>query len=399
MSIQEGIYSGLIYKIFAKLKIINIYDGFLTIYQFFYRKFLLSKSNNSKVFFIYYTHFTHPDIKKRFYGKKAPLSWSTLRSSEVVHCIQFSSPEFSEKKVIIEPNDHVLVIGKSIGINQPLELVSRSNEISDYIASNKVSRVLIGNNELINHAQYYFSSSAFKKFFIYPEFSCVPKISEFHLNKKNKLLLSKRNIKFLSIASNFRKKSVELLIDAFIESKLKSELTLVCHNVPDNYKKKISQSKNINLIQDIPLSIQKKDFLYKNSDIYINTTCIDGGAVAVNALEYGLPIITHTYHRGKSYIENKNGILISEPMKYYDPLNFGINWNSILDYLEQVDKLKRNGGYNNSQQQLINALKYYEHQPSNILSEGLRSLELAKKNSLEKSNQVLRNLYKQVTSE
>ena len=44
-------------------------------------------------------------------------------------------------------------------------------------------------------------------------------------------------------------------------------------------------------------------------------------------------------------------------------------------------------------------LKYYEEQPNNILSHGIKSLELAKINSLEKSNQVLRNLYNQVASE
>ena len=45
----------------------------------------------------------------------------------------------------------MLVIGASIGIYKPSELVLRSNEISDYISSSAISRVLIGNNELINH--------------------------------------------------------------------------------------------------------------------------------------------------------------------------------------------------------------------------------------------------------
>lgn len=402
MSIQEGIHNGIAYKVCSKLKLTNLYDFFLIIFQFLSRKstsLFNSKKNDTEVFFVYYNHYTHPDIKKRYYGKKAPLYWNTLKKSEVVHCIQWCPPNFLGKKVILEPNDHTLVIGRSLGISEPHESVKRCNEISDYISSKSISRILIGNNELINHAKYYFSNSALKKFFIYPEFSCVPRVNEYKLKEKNRFLSSNHKIRFLSIASNFRKKAVGLLIEAFLESKVLGDLTLVCHDIPDNIQRKIINSPNIKLIEDIPLSKKKKDYLYLNSDVYINTTCIDGGAVAVNALEYGLPIITHTYHRGASYIKNKNGVLLSEPMKYYDPKSYGINWNSIPEFLDQVDLLVKKGGYVDVQKQLINALKYYENEPNNILNEGLKSLELAKQNSLEKSNSVLRNLYKQVASE
>lgn len=184
-----------------------------------------------------------------------------------------------------------------------------------------------------------------------------------------------------------------------MESQVSAELTLVCHNIPDDIKIKVLKTKNIFLLEDLPLLPKKKDQLYRNSDVYINTTYIDGGTVAVNALEYGLPIITHTYHRGKGYISNKNGILLSEPMKYYDPTGYGICWNSMEGYLDQVTLLKKKGGYSEAQQQMINAIRYYDQQTSSILKDGVKSLELAKKNSLEKSNQVLIDLYKQVAIE
>jgi hypothetical protein len=403
MSIQEGLHSSIFYRICSKLKIIYIYDTYLKTIQFFYRKlfflFNSQKKISSEVFFDYYNHYTHPDIKKRYYGSRAPISWSNLNSSKVVHCIQSSSKRFSGKKVIVEPNDHVLVIGGSLGIYKPSETVRRSKEISDFISSPAISRVLIGNNDLIHHARYYYSDNALKKFIIYPEFSCIPKVSEFFLREKSKKLSFDKKIRFLSIASNFRKKAVDLLIEAFLESKSLGELTLVCHDIPESLRVKILKTNNINLIEDIPLSQKKKDYLYRNSDVYINTAYIDGGAVAVNALEYGLPIITHTYHRGKSYITNKNGILLSEPMKYYDPKSYGIDWDSINEYLEQVEILKKNGGFVKVQKQLIESIKYYESQPDKILIQGIRSLNLAKKNSLEKSNQMLREIYMNVSNE
>ena len=403
MSIQKSVHNKIVYKILNKLKLTKYFNSFLKAHQFILRElsllFNLKEKNNTKVFFDYHHHYTHPFFKKRYYGKRAPLLWSNLKSSRVVHCIQQISPRFIGKKIIIEPNDHVLVLGNNLGLgNEPSDLVRHSNEISDYIVSSNVSRVLIGNNELINHAKHYFSEQALIFFSIYPEFACVTNVNQLYLKEKNKSLFS-RKTRFLSIASDFKVKAVELLIETFMDSKILGELTLVCHNVPDCLKRKVLKTKNIFLLEDLPLSNKKKDQLYRNSDVYINTTYIDGGTVAINALEYGLPIITHTYHRGKGFIDNQNGILLSEPMKYYDPSGYGINWNSMDEYLDQVDILKKKGGYDKVQKELINAIKFYENKPLEILKQGIRSLEYAEKNSLIKSNQALRDLYKEVSLE
>jgi hypothetical protein len=401
MSIQNSINSKFMNRVFSKLKLVKYYDCFLKLYQYLFREFsylFISKKNDIRVFFDYYKNYTHPYHKKRFYGKNAPLLWSNLKSSKVVHCIQKSSPRFKGKKIIVEPNDHVLVLGVSLGIHNPSDLVRRSNEINDYIVSSNISKVLVGNNELINHAKYYFSENALKKFFIYPSMACEIKVNEQQLKEKNQSLCG-RKIKFLSIASDFKVKAVELLLEAFMDFQILDELTLVCHNVPNYLKSRILKTKNIFLVEDLPLSDKKKKQLYLNSDVYINLTYIDGGTVAVNALEYGLPIITYTYHRGKGFVDNKNGILLSEPMKYYDPLGYGIKWNSMEEYLLKVDILKKKGGYQKVQKELINAVKFYEKEPLEILNQGIKSLEYAKKNSLTVSNQVLRSLYKEVSLE
>jgi hypothetical protein len=399
MSIQENLSSKILFKIFSISKIFAITSYFSKKFQYLSRSILYLfylKINNLNVFFPYYNYYTHPDIKKRYYGKNAPLKWTNLKSSKVVHCIQAAKEEYLNKKIIIEPSDHCLTIGASLGIYEPCELVSRCDEIGEFILS-KIFKVIIGRNDLINHAKYYFSKNVIKKFFVYPEFACEPKVDYSYLKYKNKNL--KRKIKFLSIASNFKYKAVDLLIEAFLESKCSAELILVCNSIPDNIRKKIFKNNNIFLIESLLLSDFKKDKLYKSADIYINTTYIDGGFVAPKALEYGLPIITHTYHRGKSFIENNNGILLSEPIKYYDPKRYGICWNSMEGYLDQVNILKKKGGYEKVQKQLISAIKYFVQRPDQILNQGLNSLELAKKNNLNKSNQILRKLYKDAIKE
>jgi glycosyltransferase involved in cell wall biosynthesis len=291
------------------------------------------------------------------------------------------------------------VIGGALGILKPSETVVHCKIISDYISSSKVSRVLVGDSELINHARFYFSEDALKKFIIYPEMACTPEITKHSLNEKKERLLATGEIRYLSIASSYKMKAVDLLLEAFITTKIKGNLTLVCHDIPEKIEKKILKNKNINLIKKIPLTKKMKNQLYGNADVYINTTYIDGLWVATKALDYGMPIITNEYHRGKGLVKNKNGILINEPMKYYEPGRYGIEWNSHQEYLEQIYLLKKTGGFNDFIQQLINAFKYYEDEPLNVLKEGISSLELAEKNSLEKSNKALRNIYKLVAQE
>jgi hypothetical protein len=404
MSIQISLSSYFLYKILRKFKIIDLYDYYLFLLQFLMREiaFLVgSKKNNEKVYMPYYNTYTHPAIIDRNYGKKAPQYLSNFKSSSIIHCIQYPNPNknYFGKKIIIEPNDHCLVLGGALGILDPAEAVASCKSISDYIASPKVSRVLLGDNELINHARFYFSEDALKKFIIYPEMACTPEITKLKLNEKKKRLLETAEIRYLSLASSYKIKAVDLLLEAFITAKINGNLTIVCHDIPENIEKKIFKNKNINLIKKIPLTKKIKKQLYSNADVYINTTYIDSNYAAVEALNYGMPIITNEYHRGKSLVKNKNGILIKEPMKYYEPGRYGVEWNSFQGYLEQIYLLKKTGGFNDFIQQLINAFKYYEDEPLNVLKEGISSLELAEKNSLEKSNKALRDIYKLVAQE
>jgi hypothetical protein len=272
MSIQQSLYKGLVYRAFNKLKIIQLYDQYLFLKQFLFRKFTLLLYQNKKnpnVFLEYYNHYSHPDIKKRYYGKNAPLSWASPKSSKVFHLINFSK-EFLGKKIIFEPNDCCQKLGSLLNISQPCEFVSRCKEIDDYVATKVISRVLVGSNDVIKHAEYYFSNSVLSKFVTYPEMSCIPKVTKFFIEEKHKKLLLNSKIRFLSIASDFKKKAVDLLIDAFIESQSLSKLILVCYNVPENYKLKILKAKNIYLICDEAYS----DFIPENKS-FISALAVD----------------------------------------------------------------------------------------------------------------------------
>jgi hypothetical protein len=191
MSIQLSLSSFFVYKILRKTKVMNLYDYYLFLLQFLVREIIsligLNKKSE-KVFFPYYSTYTHPWILERNYGKKAPQYFFNLKSSSIIHCISYPNPNtnYLGKKIIIEPNDHCLTIGGALGILKASETVSNCKSISDYICSHKVSRILLGDNELINQAKFYFSKDALKKFMIYPEMACSLAITKLTLNEKKK---------------------------------------------------------------------------------------------------------------------------------------------------------------------------------------------------------------------
>lgn len=390
-------------RVLRKLKVFIIYDYYLFLFQFLERKIISLIGLNKKsvkVFFPYYSQLTHPEFLIRFY-KNAPQHYFNLKPSQIVHSIQYANSglNYLKKKNIIEPHDNILTIGGSLGFFEPREVVKHCKDISDYISSSKVSKILLGDNELVNHAKFYFSEDALKKIVIYPEMACIPVATKNSLIKKNEKLIISDKIKYLSIASSYKIKGVELLLKAFDESQIKGNLTLVCYDIPDDIEKKILKNNNISLIKNTLLTEKMKHQLYLDADVYINTTYIDGFFVASRALHYGLPIISNEYHRGKLLVKNNNGILLNEPMKYYEPKRYGVDWNNFEEYLEQVNLLIMKGGYDSFIQQLINAFKYYEFNPANILKDGIKSLELAEENSLTKSNEALKEIYKSVAAE
>ena len=49
MSIQQSVHSGILYRIYVKLKLTSIYDSFLKIYQFVFRELLLIVNSKKKI--------------------------------------------------------------------------------------------------------------------------------------------------------------------------------------------------------------------------------------------------------------------------------------------------------------------------------------------------------------
>ena len=70
MSIQESINRKITKRIFARLKLTKYYDKLLIAYQFLLRELRLhfdfKKKKDIKVFFDYYSSYSHPFYKKRF---------------------------------------------------------------------------------------------------------------------------------------------------------------------------------------------------------------------------------------------------------------------------------------------------------------------------------------------
>jgi hypothetical protein len=388
MSIQKRIQSKPVFLILEKFYLISLYDFFIQLVQKFQRTGI-----NSKIFYPYYSSYTHPFLKKSFYNDNAPFSWCNYKHSKIIWAIQHPKSNYCfEKDIVIEPNDHILTISHFFGARTPKECLDKVPDVKKLLENNHVKAILISGPGLREQFQYYFGNNLLHKIKEYPIMRCVPKFSL--KNRENLFIRHEPN--FLCIATDFKVKAIELLIIAWQKVANKTKLVIVCDNIPKELIEKVKNDNSIVVIKKSPISENLKHSLLINSSISFCLTHVDGGTTVNEALEYGHAIITCDFHRYKQLIQNDNGIVVPFKNKYYDPGRFGIEWNSIAEYLRIVDTSFKNGDYNVSLDALSDAIRLLIANPSTLRQMRLNSLELAHKDSIIESNLKLQKIFQEI---
>jgi hypothetical protein len=392
MSIQLAKSSKFLRKIQDKLKLNRIFDAFFIGIQQLYRNVT---AESPKVFYHPVTLDTHPYIRDRMYGLNAPRKWSNLEGADLAHYLQF--PERTDIKYLIEPNDQILTLGVFFGAKKPSEILKRVDDIKQLIASDNCAGILIGNDSLEDQFKYYFGSDLTKKLYKFEQMRCVPKITEEAL--KRKALDRTSGLNFLFLASDYKIKAVDILVDSWLSIKdLKgAKLVIGCHNMSEEMLKKVSNCASITIIKQAPLDKARKEQLLRNADVTFCLTHADAFANAFEGLEYGNPIIVSSYHRSKYITQNRNGIVIDFPNEFYWPGEYGINYDSIDEYLGLVASEQKKGAYDDATVQLAKAIESYIENPVQLLDHSLRSLELAHQQSVARSNESLNRIYRELT--
>lgn len=392
MSIQISRSRKLIHRIQAKLGLDSVWDRYLLKYQMHERARFTRNSSDQQILRVYYHPYsvnTHPYIKDRMYGACAPLPWSNFIDSNVSHFLQ--RPESVVKPYFIEPNDQILTLGRHFGAKTPFEIVKKLDDIKELIASKNFKGLLIGEDGLEAQFIHYFGSDLIHKLYKYPQMRCIPQVAPEQLTLKSDI----KGLRFLFLASDFKLKAVDLLIESWINvARLnQATLTIACPSIPLTLLEKIKSIKSIKIIKQAPLSKKIKRLLLSNADISICLTHVDGGANAWEALEYGHPLILNTYHRSDYLTKNQNGVVIDFPNQFYRLGEYGYRFNSIEEYMNNVEADIRQGKYDLAQTVLTEKIQAYIDNPQLVHDHSIRSLQLADDQSVTKSNERLINIY------
>jgi hypothetical protein len=394
MSIQITRSKKLIHRIQAKLKIDKAYDFLSQKYQKYQRQQSHQALSSQSALTVYY-HLqslnTHPYIAERMYGDCAPLAWSNYSDAHVAHFLQ--RPESINKPYFVEPNDQILTPGVYFGARNPFEIIKRLDDIKSLIESDNFKGLLIGEDGLEAQFIHYFGTELIHKLYKYPQMRCIPRKKPEEL----KCHADQNGRQFIFLASDYKLKAIDLLIESWLNVRQLNgaTLTIACPNIPLNELDKLKSVKSIKIIKEAPLSPKIKKILLSNADISICLTHVDGGANAWEGLEYGHPIITNTYHRSDYLTKNQNGVVIDFPNQFYRLGEYGFRFNSIEDYMANVEFEMGEGKYDAAKVSLSEKIQAYIDHPELVYEQSVKSLQLAHDQSVIKSNERLLEIYRQ----
>ena len=326
--------------------------------------------NPYKVYFPYKTDLIHPVFDEL--KNKPPIKYSNKKDAKLLHLVMGGSKKDLEQKHIVEIIDHAFSIIASYEVfpREPVEYYNRQEKIKELYLSDKLKKIIFisnGQRELFKH--YFPQKEILEKSVVIP----IPWQDNIAIGKKQKT----ESINFLFIASNYKTKGVNIVLKAWEKFKSidtnNSILTLVSHDIPIKVENELHES--IKLVKQVPLSIELKNKLYKDSDVVLALTLTDG-ITAIEATSYGKPIITYRTQHSKNFIDNNNGVEINVPINVYDIDKYGIIWKTKKEFNDIVNEYISNGAFDDTIDKLVATFSQY--------SQNRKLLEKQTKNAVEK---------------
>jgi glycosyltransferase involved in cell wall biosynthesis len=346
------------------------------------KTFRFFRSDSLKVFYPYRNLLhTHPFFMR--YYNYPPLYYSNLCGANLCHWVSYIPKNLEHLPFIIEPQDHPLSV---TGQLEPIDAVSRIEIAVETYSSLNCKKILIESEGQLNLFKRYFPNSLISKTEIVGIGAMAkPIIYTKQLNSGDEII-------FLCLASDYQRKAVDLLIQAWRDSsaKLTCKLILACPNIPQEMWDSLKRE-NIQLIFKAPLSEQEKFELHRLAHVVIAPLHVDGGSNSIEAFEFGLPVITMRSQR--RFVRENNGWEVDVPFYFYDE-GYGKEWPTFTRFWEIVDDAKKNHAFDITIQGFVNIFDQISKSPEKLFAMGNASYESAKGEfSLERRNAVLRQIY------
>ncbi|MGB2807861.1 MAG: glycosyltransferase [Sedimentisphaerales bacterium] len=355
----------------------------------------MNRALNHDSLMVYFRYKYHSlDIHPWFdrYYRFPPANYCNFKQAKCYHWITYPDVT-NETPFIVEPNDHPLsVVGVLPSVPlEPADVLMHKDRAIELVYQNpQCKKICVESRGQWELFQRYCSDVLNKCEII--RLGTIPKQSYFD-NAADSIY----KINFLCLASDFINKGVDLLLDAWFEfpGRKTHQLTLACPYVPEKYKKRAS-CENVRLILKAPLSSKEKETLCRDAHVAIAPLHVDGGGNVMEAMEYGLPIITMRSQRSHDQIMNNNGIVVDVPFYFYDE-GYGTKWPTWADFFRLLEKAKSRGDFDQTKDGFVKAFTFFADNPDKIIEMGKRSHELAKNEySLTLRNQQLRRIYQDI---
>jgi len=348
------------------------------------KTFRIFQADDLKVFYPYHNLLASHPFFSRYYNYP-PLNYSNLFNANLRHWVSYIPSGLEHLPFIIEPQDHPLSVTNQL---EPINAISMLEKAINIYMSLNCKKILIESEGQLNLFKRYFPNTLISKTEIVGLGAMVkPVIYTKQLNAGDEII-------FLCLASDYQRKAVDLLIQAWRDSsaKLTCKLILACPNVPQEIWDSLTRE-NIQLIFKAPLSEQEKFELHRLAHVVIAPLHVDGGSNTIEAFEFGLPVITMRSQR--RFVRERNGWEVDVPFYFYDE-GYGKEWPTFARFWEIVDDAKKNHAFDITIQGFVNIFDQISKSPEELFEMGNASYELAKGEfSLESRNATLRKIYRE----
>lgn len=386
MSIQSARRRKLYRRVINKVGIEPVLTKVPLFLEKLYRKY---NHDYPKVYYPYRfnTLDLHPFFER--YYTSPPLKYSNINDSDIFYWV--SSPLFRDKAFILEPNDHPLSPSLK---PEPIDAIRNVNIALDIYSDDNCKKIVVESDGALELYKHYVPDIINKCEVIH--------IGAIARKTPNNLNLDKleKGIRFLCLASDYRDKGVDLIVLSWLNcpATKNSSLVIACPNVPENIQN-MCINKRVAFVNKGPLTKKNKICLYRNADVVLAPTHIDGGGNVYEALEYGLPVITMRNQRATDQINN-NGFIIDTPFYYYDKDKFGFEWKTFADFISALIEAKKNGAFDCVTNGFIDNFKLLIENPQMVIEMGAASYSLARNElSLERRNRKLLKMFNDVNDE
>lgn len=326
---------------------------------------------------------THPFFLR--YYKHAPLAYSNLHDASLCHWVNQVPAARRGVPYVVEPNDHPLAV---TGKSEPWEVLGGIETAIEVYTHRDCKRILVESEGQLGLFKRYLPESVLRKTEII-RMGAMPHEVDF-AKRASKV----ETPAFLCLASDYRRKAVDIVIKAWRESRAKSRsrLVLACPNVPQEMTASL-EKENIRLIQKAPLSEREKFELHSAAHVVIAPLHVDGGANVIEAMEHGLPAITMRSQR--SFVREGNGWEVDVPFYFYDE-GYGREWPTWERFWELLEAAKNDHAFDMTVQGFVNTFNDIAQSPEKLVEKGMVSYDLAKGEfSLETRNAALRRIYRE----